>query len=114
MVLYVRDSATGKFIRMPAIKGDVGYVFTPHVSEDGILSWTNNGNLENPPSVSIVSQVDPSTEQLDARIKLQMDELKALINAKFGCDIESATGNITIQGNITADAVYGAVWNEDE
>ena len=28
-------------------------VFTPEVGEDGVLSWTNNGNLENPESVNI-------------------------------------------------------------
>lgn len=28
--------------------GADGVTFTPNVSEDGVLSWTNNGNLENP------------------------------------------------------------------
>lgn len=27
--------------------------FTPHVSEDGVLSWTNNAGLENPPDMII-------------------------------------------------------------
>ena len=30
-----------------------GVVFIPDVSEDGILSWTNNGNLPNPEPVNI-------------------------------------------------------------
>lgn len=30
-----------------------GYTFTPSVSADGVISWTNNGGLENPPSVNI-------------------------------------------------------------
>lgn len=34
-------------------KGDTGATFTPSVSSEGILSWTNNGNLDNPPSISI-------------------------------------------------------------
>lgn len=36
--------------------GDVGprgYTFTPSVSADGVLSWTNNGGLENPAPVDI-------------------------------------------------------------
>ena len=34
-------------------KGDTGYYFTPSVNSDGVISWTNNGNLPNPASVSI-------------------------------------------------------------
>ena len=30
-----------------------GATFTPHVSDDGVLSWTNDKGLENPKSVSI-------------------------------------------------------------
>lgn len=38
-------------------KGDTGAVFTPSVSVSGILSWTNNGGLNNPDSFDIVSAV---------------------------------------------------------
>lgn len=34
-------------------RGEKGPVFTPKVSSDGALSWTNNGGLENPPSVNV-------------------------------------------------------------
>ena len=34
-------------------KGDTGPYFTPSVSAEGILSWSNNGGLDNPVSVSI-------------------------------------------------------------
>ena len=34
-------------------KGESGVTFTPSVSEDGFISWTNNGNLSNPQPVSI-------------------------------------------------------------
>lgn len=33
--------------------GKDGVIFTPSVSEDGTLSWTNDGSLENPPPVNI-------------------------------------------------------------
>lgn len=33
--------------------GPAGTTFTPAVSSDGILSWTNNGGLENPADVNI-------------------------------------------------------------
>lgn len=37
----------------PGAKGDTGPYFTPAVSAEGILSWSNNGGLDNPASVSI-------------------------------------------------------------
>jgi hypothetical protein len=36
-------------------KGDNGATFTPSVSEDGVLSWTNDKGLINPPSVDIAA-----------------------------------------------------------
>lgn len=36
--------------------GGNGATFIPNISEEGVLSWTNNGNLPNPEPVSIVGQ----------------------------------------------------------
>lgn len=38
-------------------KGDPGTVFTPSVSASGVLSWTNNGELESPASFDVVAAV---------------------------------------------------------
>lgn len=37
--------------------GEPGATFTPYVSEDGILSWTNNKGLVNPAPVDLVALV---------------------------------------------------------
>ena len=37
----------------PGGEGSVGYFFTPHVSPEGIISWTNDGNLANPDPINI-------------------------------------------------------------
>ena len=37
-------------------KGDRGFVFTPNVSADGTLSWTNDGDLANPTPVNIIAE----------------------------------------------------------
>jgi hypothetical protein len=37
--------------------GDTGYIFTPSVSNSGVISWSNNGELENPASVDLVAAV---------------------------------------------------------
>lgn len=33
--------------------GGTGYTYTPSVSEEGIISWTNDGGLDNPDPVNI-------------------------------------------------------------
>lgn len=38
----------GRVIELGNIPGASGVVFIPHIDEKGILTWTNNGNLENP------------------------------------------------------------------
>ena len=35
------------------LKGDAGATYTPHVTNDGVLYWTNNGDLLNPTPVNI-------------------------------------------------------------
>ena len=35
------------------IQGERGYHFTPSVDIEGNISWTNNGELENPPMINI-------------------------------------------------------------
>lgn len=37
----------------PGPKGDNGTTFTPSVSDEGVISWTNDGGLSNPDSVNI-------------------------------------------------------------
>lgn len=36
------------------IDGKDGVTFVPTITEDGVLSWTNNGNLPNPPSINLL------------------------------------------------------------
>lgn len=38
----------GRVIDLGQIAGASGVVFIPHIDNKGILTWTNNGNLENP------------------------------------------------------------------
>ena len=44
-------------------KGETGTVFTPSVSVAGVISWTNDGGLENPDPVSIMGPQGPQGEQ---------------------------------------------------
>ena len=55
---YVWDGTQGAFIDsgFPSrgTQGNPGVIFTPHVTDAGILSWTNDGGLPNPEPVSLL------------------------------------------------------------
>ena len=44
---------------IPGNDGKDGAIFTPHVSEDGKLEWTNDGNLINPEPSNILGPQGP-------------------------------------------------------
>lgn len=47
------DLAFSHLVGKKGDRGEQGYYFTPSVSENGILSWMNNGDLDNPATVNI-------------------------------------------------------------
>lgn len=49
-----------------AKKLEDGVTFTPHVAEDGTLSWSNDGGLDNPESVNIMGPEGPKGDKGDA------------------------------------------------
>lgn len=51
------DLGGAKLVQGP--QGPVGPVFTPSISADGVVSWTNNGGLENPDPVSVKGDTGP-------------------------------------------------------
>ena len=65
-----------------SLKGENGAIFTPSVSSEGILSWTNDKGLSNPEPISIkgnngdspVKGVDYWTEADIAEIKAYVDD----------------------------------------
>lgn len=73
------------------VPGKNGVTFTPHVSEDGILSWTNDGGLENPAPVKIPGgSADPEA------IEKAIEEYLAANPPSAGKDGTGIT-NITIE-----------------
>lgn len=44
---------TGKVNYKSVLRGDRGYTYKPHVTTDGVLYWSNDGNLPNPLPVNI-------------------------------------------------------------
>lgn len=62
MVEYIQSFDMGiNFLLGPPTPSEV--IFTPHVSEDGTLSWTNDGGLPNPDPVNIMGPPGESPVQ---------------------------------------------------
>lgn len=54
--IYIYDGVTSAWINngpLQGAQGEAGFYFTPSVTPDGTLSWSNNGGLENPAAVNI-------------------------------------------------------------
>ena len=51
-ILKIRGK-DGTWLEVPALKGSPGVSWVPSVSESGVLSWTNDGGLENPSPVDL-------------------------------------------------------------
>ena len=49
----VKVKINGVWTEVPAVVGPQGTTFTPSVSNEGVLSWSNDGNKQNPASVNI-------------------------------------------------------------
>lgn len=54
--IYMWDASAKKWVNngsLQGVKGDDGVTFTPSVTADGTMSWTNNGGLANPEPVNV-------------------------------------------------------------
>lgn len=48
-------------VGMKGMQGARGFTYTPVVNQNGILGWTNNGDLPNPDDFDLSSVVDVAT-----------------------------------------------------
>ena len=76
-------------------KGEKGDVFIPSVSKDGILSWSNNGGLENPESVNVKGEAHLPDNIIVNTITLLPDS-EAEVNASLSEDKQTMTFNFSI------------------
>lgn len=64
---------TGDVINLGKVDGASGVTFIPHISDDKILTWTNNGGLENPPPTDL-NPFDEWTEDGDIDSEYEWEE----------------------------------------
>ena len=53
---HVWDMSQGKYVNTGAAATERGTTFTPSISPDGVMSWTNNSDLPNPEPVDLVEK----------------------------------------------------------
>lgn len=77
-------------------KGDEGSVFTPTVSADGILSWTNNGGLDNPSPVNVKGvkgDIGPDGRDGNGVFAMEVCDGDLILHQKFLDDVNFTIGH---------------------
>lgn len=81
------------------IQGEPGAVYTPDLSADGDLSWSNNGGLTNPPTVNIKGPKGDAGQSTIVKTAAEWAADNTVLEAgQFGYD---STGKITKIGDGT-------------
>jgi len=83
------------------IDGQDGVIFTPHVSADGILSWTNDGDVPNPDPVNIKG--DPGNVQ-DVRVNGSSILIGGVANIPIANDASAGVIRLSQGQGINSDA----------
>lgn len=109
----VWDAASGEWVNTGI--DALGCTFTPHVSDEGVLSWTNNGGLPNPESVNLldlfvenVPQLQEIVDGIVADAQDAVDELEAqrdAVVASVAAMIELGTDTTLTVSGMAADAL---------
>lgn len=71
---------TGKVTYKEVLKGDTGYTFEPHVTVDGVLYWTNNGNLPNPTPKNVKGEIGNTPNLQIGEIETLESDENAYVN----------------------------------
>lgn len=95
-----------EFKAFPGLKGDDGTTFYPHVSAEGVISWTNDGGKQNPDPVNIKgadgesayeAAVEAGFTGTEAEFNAYLSnigELTDLVDRKAGMLVDTASGAI--------------------
>jgi hypothetical protein len=94
-------------IHKEEIKGEKGVTFTPSVSSDGVLSWTNDGNLENPEPYQFQVKSD---DYVPTTRKIAGNDLENDITAEELVEAERKVSGQMYVNFDNAEEVSGAVF----
>ena len=78
----------------PGDKGDTGTTYTPSVDNEGNLSWTNDGGLQNPTTINIKGpKGDKGDTYDDTQIQQAIASLNNALNNLIGGNVTNAIDN---------------------
>ena len=82
-------------------QGNPGAIYTPNVSQNGDLSWSNNGGLENPATVNIMGPEGPrGREAYKAGTGIQITEDGTINNTQTSAEWGNIKGSIDSQEDL--------------
>lgn len=97
-------------------KGDPGAVFTPTVSEDGELSWTNDGGLDNPEPVNITgpqgAKGEPFTYEDFTPEQIEELQKPAIDAAETANEAAQNANNAATLAAQAKELLFRDMWNE--
>ena len=99
---YEYQSEWTNLVPLSDLVGPGGVTFTPHISEDGVLSWTNNGELENPDPINLTGSGSGSSFATYSHQQIEPSDIW-IINHNLYCypavAIVSSSGE-TVEGAV--------------
>lgn len=92
------------------LRGMDGPYYTPSVSSTGVLSWTNNGDLENPASVNIRGPEGPQGPQGPAGADGSSGVTMEQVNTAIQTAIQSMVNSTAVRNIVTlTETEYNAL-----
>ena len=98
----LKVKVNGEWIGIPAIVGESGTTFTPSVSSEGVLSWSNTDGKTNPASVDIAGAV---RDVFVVNISETAPSIIAAANTRYICG-EISTLSITPPSSGICDVIF--------
>lgn len=95
----------GRWVTLTGIPGPDGTTFRPHVSEEGIISWTNDGGKPNPAPVNIKG---PKGDPANAKVLFTDATLTTAIGGVTNLMISQIPGTTEDEISVPETEVYDA------
>lgn len=111
---YIWDPDAGDFVNTGVdargLKGDTGAVYVPDVSQNAVISWTNNGGLPNPDPVDITQAVHLDEYATKLEVQQKMDaNLKGANNGVAELDAEGKVPSFQLPSYVDDVLEYSSI-----
>lgn len=78
-------------------QGETGYIFTPSIDDEGNVSWTNNGGLDNPTAVNVKGEKGDNGDDYivtDDDLETIATTVVTMVNEELGIILDEINGEV--------------------